>query len=86
VLAALAAIAVPVSTRALAEHMKWDVLSVRPRVCELYQSGRVVLVGKCPDGGLYRVATVAEVLDFERRHRPDGVEVQAEIPFTARRR
>lgn len=86
VLAALASIAIPVSTRQLAEHMKWDVLSVRPRVTELYQSGRVVLDGKGPDGGLYRVATVAEVVDFERRHRPDGGEVQAELPFTTRRR
>lgn len=87
VLAALHEAATPVSTRQLAEQMGWDVLSVRPRVTELYQAGLVVLDGKGPDGGLYRVATVQETLARQRTRlgRP-GAEIQTELPFTVRRR
>ncbi len=87
VLAALAAAAVPLSTRDLAARMGWDVLSVRPRVTELYQSGRVVLDGKGPDGGLYRVATIRETLAYESRTRLGrSGEVQCEMNFRDRRR
>jgi hypothetical protein len=86
VLAALRECGAPVSTRALAEAMKWDVLCVRPRVTELYQAGLVVLDGRDSDGGLYRVATVAETLAFQATARTGGREVQDELPFTTRRR
>ena len=86
--AAIVAAAVPISTRDLAAAMGWDVLAVRPRVTELYQAGLVVLEGRGPDGGLYRVATVQETLAFQKRIRPGraGGEVQTELVFTSRRR
>lgn len=76
-----------VSTRTLALAMGWDVLAVRPRVTELYQAGLVVLDGKGPDGGLYRVATVAEAQAAQRTRlgRP-GTAVQVEMNFHDRRR
>lgn len=87
VLAALTAAAKPVSTRDLAARMSWDVLAVRPRVTELYQSGLVVLDGKGPDGGLYRVATVAEAQEAQRtRLGKPGTAVQVEMNFHDRRR
>lgn len=85
VFAALVAAAAPISTRALAQAMKWDVLSVRPRVTELFQMGLIVLDGRCEDGGLYRVATASEIQAHQRRVCPRGGEVQTELPFTARR-
>jgi plasmid stability protein len=85
VLDALASGSKPVSTRALAALMGWDVLAVRPRVTELYQEGLVVLEGKGPDGGLYRAATVQETLAYQSTRLGRG-EVQDEMPFQDRRR
>ena len=87
VLDALIFAAATISTRDLAARMSWDVLAVRPRVTELYQAGLVVLDGKGPDGGLYRVATVAEAQAAQRTRlgRP-GTAVQAEMNFHDRRR
>jgi hypothetical protein len=87
VLAALVGGPAPVSTRALAARMGWDVLSVRPRVTELVQAGLVVMDGRDADGGLYRAATMQEIQRAQTR-RPDGQPVQTELPFTttARRR
>lgn len=87
VLRGLAECARPVSTRTLALAMGWDVLAVRPRVTELHQMGLVVLDGRGPDGGLYRVATVQETLAHQQRTRlGQGGEVQAEMNFQDRRR
>lgn len=87
VLAALAASPAPISTRDLAARMSWDVLAVRPRVTELGQLGLVVLDGRGPDGGLYRVATVAEAQAAQRtRLGQPGAAVQTEMPFHDRRR
>lgn len=87
VLAALTAAAAPISTRDLAARMSWDILAVRPRVTELGQLGLVVLDGRGPDGGLYRVATVAEAQEAQRtRLGQPGHAVQAEMNFHDRRR
>jgi predicted transcriptional regulator len=54
------------STRALAERMHRDILTVRPRVCELCQMGAVELVGRDDDGGIYRARGDMEWMDWFR--------------------
>lgn len=59
----------PLTTRALAEAMGWDVLNVRPRVTELAQLGAVVVEGAAGREGIYRALSLGEWADwFEREH------------------
>lgn len=55
----------PCTTEVLALKMEWSVLSVRPRVTELFQLGLVELYGKQGHEGIYK----AVALDLARaRH------------------
>lgn len=69
----------PVTTRRLAEFMRRDILTVRPRVTELCQMGLARLADKAGSGreGLYVAVPLVEA----ERRRKYGIacEVQAEM-------
>ena len=64
----------PCTCRRLAEIYGLDVLSVAPRVTELYQLGFVELVGREGRRGIYRalsIETAQENFKKAREHRPE---------------
>jgi predicted transcriptional regulator len=56
----------PATTRKLAERMHLDVLSVRPRVSELFKMGAVSLFGREAGDGVYAARWDAEWMTWFR--------------------
>lgn len=72
------------TTRGLADAMGWDVLSVRPRLTELYQLGFVRLIDSEGREGLYEALTGAEArqLHAQRLAEALGTETQLGLALT----
>lgn len=79
--AVLIALAVhgPCTTRELAERSHTDILSVRPRITELFDVQLVMLVGRQHGEGVYRVSTEEEWCAWYARLRAERLSAQQQL-------
>ena len=77
----------PCTTRQLAEASGIDILTVRPRVTELYQLGLAVTVmpsdaeAPTPRESTYRALTAAEAEDLFRQRQAEAFDPQTQLPL-----